>query len=599
MNHNNNNHHYNCDAGSDSYNEFTNLTTMQKQCLQLYRCKQYKSCEILARMELSRSETTASTIAMSTGPSTSESSSSLSGHFALRLLGDCAFGQGQFMQAKHFYRQAYPYDEVTFRFKEACCLKELGSLVEASAVLEQIEPASRTLPILILLGNLYVATTRKEFAIDVFLKALRLNPFVLEAAEKLVSLGVDKTRILNEMKEGWKQTELSDVTAATEWNHLRDLVSALFAKQHHQNATALQLLHKLDAEFPSNVYILTKIATLYLQMDDELNAEYTFERIRYLEETQIDSMDHYGQILAREDKISALNQLADSLLLIDDKRPEAWTTLALYHEMHADHDKALAFVEKAISLDQKHAFAHRLRGAILMADNRPAHAAVSFFRANEISPDVASYEGLVDAYLLAGQSKEAIAAAKEAISMAPRDPRAITLVGLALVKGASNRQGPARTSAIETAKRSLRKALTIDPTFPRPLFALVDIHAEAQEYMTCIELLKQGLEGNSASQTQTYAQDLILCRLGEMYTHAMLYGEAMEAYNRALGINPDLEVAQRALERVERMARGIDPNDPGDEVIEDAPSNDSTHSGATRPQYGYMSSYSFAHGTPS
>jgi anaphase-promoting complex subunit 7 len=289
---------------------------------------------------------------------------------------------------------------------------------------------------------------------------------------------------------------------------------------------------------------------------------------------------------------------------LDYTRPEAWTTLALYHEVNEDHDKALAFVEKAISLDQRHAYAHRLRGAILMADNRPSHAAASFFRSNEIQPDVVSYEGLVDAYLATGQFKEAIASAKEAISMAPRDPRAVTLVGFALYKGAVNRQGIDRNNAVDKAKKTLRKALAIDPSFMRPLFALVDIHVELKEFRVCIELLQSGLEGNTISQDKLFGQALILCRLGEIYTQCDKFKDAMDCYNRALGLNPDLSSAQRALDRVEKMMRGADPNDPGDEIIQDVPSNDSTHSGSYRGSrqsydYGQLASYSFVHSTPS
>lgn len=566
----------------DYYQSFEDLNLLQKECLQLFRARQYHSCAILARMDLAKAD----------------DARGRTKHLALSLLGDCAFGQQHYIEAKHFYRQAFYYDEARFRWKEACCLKELGSLVEAASVLEQIPPASRTLSMHLMLGNLYMASSRKDVATDAFLSALRLNPFAMEAAEHLAQLGVDyKAKVLPAMEAGFAERGLgSDATES-----IRDLVAALCAKHRHQSSTALQLFTKLEQEYPNNVYLLLKLATLYLQMNDELNAEFTFERIRYQEDTQMEAMDQYGQLLAREDKISALNELADALLIIDDKRPEAWTTLSLYHEVKENHDKALAFVEKAISLDQRHAFAHRLRGAILMAENRPAHAAVSFFRANEITPDIVSYEGLVDAYLATGQHKEAIASAKEVFFIAPRDTRAITLVGLALYKGAGNRQGAARQSAMEKAKRTLRKALAIDPGFLRPLFALVDIYCETHEYDVCVELLEKGLEGSTLAQDKLYGQGLILCRLGEIHSLCGRYKEAMDAYNKALGLNPELMSAQRALDRVEKIMRGADPNDHGDEIIEDAPSTDSTQSGGYRPRtsYGYMSSYSFTHGTPS
>jgi anaphase-promoting complex subunit 7 len=303
-------------------------------------------------------------------------------------------------------------------------------------------------------------------------------------------------------------------------------------------------------------------------MKDPDGAARTFARVAMLDPTVVDYMDIYAGILANQNSLDELNQLASNLLEVDDKRPEAWSTLALYHEARQDHEKALAFVEKAIALDQTHAFAHHLKGAILLADNRPDHAAVSFFRSNEVAKDVASYEGLVDSYLASGKYKEAICTAKEAISAAPRDPRAIALVGLALQQG---QMGADRVEATEKAKRALRKALALDPSALRPLLSLVTLHMQEKDYDTCIELVRQGIEGMTESRSRLEGQDILQGKLGEIYMAAENYNDAIASFHSALALNPCNADYQRSLDKLEKTVRGVDTSDNADELVEDSP----------------------------
>mmetsp|Transcript_32184 Transcript_32184/g.65361 ORF Transcript_32184/g.65361 Transcript_32184/m.65361 type:complete len:299 (-) Transcript_32184:101-997(-) len=282
-------------------------------------------------------------------------------------------------------------------------------------------------------------------------------------------------------------------------------------------------------------------------------------------------MDHYAQLLQQKGAIAELGQLSHDLLALDDKRPEPWAALSLYHMAHHDMDKALAFIDKAIALDQDHAFSHLLKGSILLGEQRPTHAIVSFFRANEISRDMPSYEGLVEAYLAAEKFKEAVCTAKEALSSAPRDPRAITLVGLALAQAPSN---PQSAEGKERAKKALRKALAIDHSAIRPLMALVGLHEADGDTSTCIRLLNDAIEGTAVSgspatiaggqgQLGRVQQDRLYTRLAEIHigSDPPNYSEALSCYHKALSMNHSCADAQHGLERLERVMGGAQEGD--------------------------------------
>jgi anaphase-promoting complex subunit 7 len=277
---------------------------------------------------------------------------------------------------------------------------------------------------------------------------------------------------------------------------------------------------------------------------------------------------------------SELGELCGDLLEGDDKRPEAWNCLSLYHLTRDDHEKALAFVDKAISLDPQYAFSHLLRGSILLASQRPDHARLAFFRANDLQRDVPSFEGLVESYLAQSSWKEAVSSAKEAISGCPRDPRAITLVGLALAQAPTSNKGEGK----ERAKRALKKAITLDHGALRPLFALVDLYASDGEFSTCIKLLQDGIENGGkvsdnaplcAVSTWNKAHaDVIHAKMGEIYTLFDDFGAALECYHTAIALNPQNGLAQQGMERLEKMMSGIDPDDEdeigdGDEMHDD------------------------------
>ena len=259
----------------------TERTPLQEECYRLLQSKQYKSCEILARMELSTAE--------KQGRDT---------RVAWSLLGECSHATQQYARAVSYYRRiqyafaggvsvsSQNYYANTYRLKEAQCLQALGNVVEASSVLERIPKADRNVTMHMLLGNLYMASGRTTNASECFIASLAQNPFCIEAIEWLAALGTDKPVVLNAINSGVARKKLEegenhdDYSSAVLISTVRELVEAQFARYRHQTAPALQLFVKLERDFPNNVYLLLKIATL--QVGHDLNFVFMYEYVSNL-----------------------------------------------------------------------------------------------------------------------------------------------------------------------------------------------------------------------------------------------------------------------------------------------------------------------------
>lgn len=74
-------------------------------------------------------------------------------------------------------------------------------------------------------------------------------------------------------------------------------------------------------------------------------------------------------------------------------------------------------VERALQLQPQHVLAYHVKGSLLLTLARPELAIHTFLAAKELSKDVHSFKGLVDAYLAAHRYKEALGAAKDAVQV--------------------------------------------------------------------------------------------------------------------------------------------------------------------------------------
>jgi cytochrome c-type biogenesis protein CcmH/NrfG len=86
---------------------------------------------------------------------------------------------------------------------------------------------------------------------------------------------------------------------------------------------------------------------------------------------------------------------------------------------------------------------------------------------------------LIESYIGLSRVKEALAVAKEAIQLMPKNPKMLTLVGVVLSHTPNGR---------EKAKKAFENALAIDPYCTEAAIALVSTNIAKKEWKSSIQM---------------------------------------------------------------------------------------------------------------
>ncbi len=332
--------------------------------------------------------------------------------------------------------------EATLRIKECRAVSNIGSIIEASSILERsfphvATPHNRnktqhhfheqqaetpdphplaTLESHMLLGSLHVLSGRYSDAIIEFKLALKKDPYAMEAVEHLARLGCKEKVLMELVDEGLraiveeeqnfvkggegvdpssepakeKRNESSKCEKSGQNDASKQKSSSLIPFRDyipayttlHSNHLALSLHHfsDLTAQYPYNPHFIVQFAHIQQELGQILLAEQNYQRVRGIDPYWTDGMDKYAHLLYQlrmsrknalmvrhggylhyvyssylgRDKVEDgmmgatgcgveedLGQLCADLLDTEDKRPEPWICLSLYHLARDDHEKAI------------------------------------------------------------------------------------------------------------------------------------------------------------------------------------------------------------------------------------------------------------------
>ncbi|XP_077239063.1 anaphase-promoting complex subunit 7-like isoform X1 [Tasmannia lanceolata] len=503
-------------------------------------------------------------------------------------LGDALFGEKEFRRALNTYKQALQHckiipkqntinsrsslstsnrssspnslnisaiNENEVKFKITLCHCALSENRAALAEMEGIPAKARTLRMNLTMGRLCCISRHNRVAIACYKDCLRHCPYILEAITALAELGVSAKDIISLFPQTPNRGGRPPFDHYDTGRWLQRYVEAQCCVASNDYKGGLDLFSELLQRFPSNVLIVLEIAKVEAIIGRNDEAIINFEKARTIDPYVVTYMDEYSMLLKMKSDHSKLNRLVHDLLNIDPARAEVLVALSVLWE-RKDERRALAYAEKSIRIDDRHIAGHIMKGNLFLSLNRPDAAVTAFRGAQELRPDLRSYQGLVRSYLALFKTKEALYAAREAMKAMPQSAKALKLVGDVHASHHSGR---------EKARKFYESALRLEPGYLGAALALADLH------------VVEGRSGDAVSLLERYikdwADDSLHIKLAQVFSAANRLSEALSHYQAALRIHPQNEAAKKGLERVEKQMKGLDPDAPEedeDNDVEDA-----------------------------
>ncbi|GMH08334.1 hypothetical protein Nepgr_010174 [Nepenthes gracilis] len=435
-------------------------------------------------------------------------------------------------------------NENEVKFKIASCHCQLNESRAALAEMEGISSKARTLPMHLMMGKLYRNSQHNRAAVACYKECLRHCPYILEAITALAELGTSAKDIISLFPQTPNRSgrPLSDHFDSSRW--LQRYVEAQCCIASNYYKGGLELLTDLLQRFPNNVHILLEIAKVEAIIGKNDEAILNFEKARSIDPYILSGMDEYAMLLKMKSDFLKLNKLVHDLLNIDPTRPEVFVALSVLWE-RKDERGALSYADKSIRIDERHIPGYIIKGNLLLSMNQPEAAVAAFRAAQELRPDLRSYQGLVRSYLALSKVKEALCAAREAMKAMPQSAKALKLVGDVHATIASGR---------EKAKKFYESALRLDPGYLGAALALAELHVIEGRNGDAVSLLERYLKD--------WADDSLHVKLAQVFAATNMLQEALAHYQAALRINPQSEAARKGLERLEKQMKGVDPDAP-------------------------------------
>ena len=214
--------------------------------------------------------------------------------------------------------------------------------------------------------------------------------------------------------------------------HIMTMIFHLHASQelYQSLEPTHQELTELEKLFPESQFLKTQRALLFYHSKDFEKAASIFSDLIHADPHRIDALDHYSNILYVLGTRPQLAFLAQVATATDKFRPETCCVVGNYYALKSEHEKAVMYFRRALTLDRNFLSAWTLMGHEYV-ELKNTHAAIeSYRRAVDVNrKDYRAWYGLGQTYEILEMHLYALFYFQRAASLRSLDPKMWIAVG--------------------------------------------------------------------------------------------------------------------------------------------------------------------------
>ncbi|XP_022701143.1 cell division cycle protein 23 homolog isoform X2 [Varroa jacobsoni] len=237
--------------------------------------------------------------------------------------------------------------------------------------------------------------------------------------------------------------------------------------------------------FRGSPYILTQMAIQQQNQRQVFSAIELFRQIRVLDPYRLDHLDVLSNLLYVWNSESELTYLAHFCIEVDKYRKETCAVIANYLSLRGQHDKAIAYYRRALTLDPEYAQGWTLMGHEGLQIRNTCLAMEAYRNATAIDPrDYHAWYGLGQLFEVMKMPYFALTYHRKAYALRPTDSRIIVAMADCYQK----------LGEMDDAKKCYYKAYQTGDIEGMVLFNLAKLHKQLGEKELARECYRKFLE---------------------------------------------------------------------------------------------------------